>query len=206
MDIPHSLRLNDYEGEIISLAFILFVLSGLVLSPLNFSINFASFWDLLFYLILPLLFVVVVHEALHALTAKLFGAKVEFGISVFGKVNLAPYTAVRTPLRKREWVYVIIAPVLLSIIACILTFALQSSWWGIVFVFNTSGLAGDLLALMIIGKMPDDALIVDEGTVAKATHEFPRISRRTSIMIKILALAVLVYLILNFRVEVVVEK
>lgn len=129
----YSFRLNDYEGEIISLAFILFVLAGLVLSPL--------------------IFVVVAHEGLHALVAKLFGARIESGISVFGKINLAFYIAVRTPLRKRGWVYVIIAPVLLSIIAYILAFTLQSPWWGIVFVFNTSGLAGDLLILLIISNL-----------------------------------------------------
>ncbi|AHF79637.1 DUF3267 domain-containing protein [Thermococcus paralvinellae] len=206
MDAPYSLRLNDYEGEIISLAFILFVLSGLVLSPLNFSINFASFWSVLHYLLLPLIFVVLAHEGLHALAAKLFGARIGFGISVFGKINLAPYTAVRTPLRKREWIYTIVSPILLSIIAYILAFTLQSSWWGIVFVFNTSGLAGDLLVLLIISKMPDDALIVDEGVVMRSTHEFPRISRRVSMIIKIFALALLLYIILNFRVEVVVEK
>ncbi|ALM74161.1 DUF3267 domain-containing protein [Thermococcus barophilus] len=206
MDAPYSLRLNDYEGEIISLAFILFVLSGLVLSPLDFSINFASFWSVLHYLLLPLIFVVLTHEGLHALTARLFGAKVEFGISVFGKINLAPYTAVRTPLRKKKWMYIIIAPVLLSIIAYVLAFTLQSPWWGIVFVFNTSGLAGDLLILMILGKMLDDALIADEGVVMKSTHGFPGISRRVSMIIKIIALALLLYIILNFKVEVVVEK
>ncbi|WP_240912109.1 MULTISPECIES: hypothetical protein [unclassified Thermococcus] len=62
------------------------------------------------------------------------------------------------------------------------------------------------MALIIIGRMSDGALIVDEGTVTKATHEFPRISRRTSIMIKILALALLLCIILNFRVEVVMGK
>lgn len=206
MDFPYSFRLGDHEGEILSLAFILFVLSGLVSSPLNFGINFASFWSVLYYLLLPLIFVVLAHEGLHALAAKLFGAKVEFGISVFGKVNLAPYTAVRTPLRKGEWVYIIIVPVLLSIIAFIPAFTLQSPWWRIVFVFNTSGLAGDLLILMIIGKMPDDALIVDEGIVMKSTHKFPRISRRVSMIIKILALALLLYIVLKFRVEVVVAK
>ncbi|NJE07244.1 hypothetical protein E3E31_01575 [Thermococcus sp. M39] len=72
------------------------------MSPLEFEINFASLWNILCYLILPLIFVVVAHEVLHAAAAKLFGAKVEFGISVFGKVNLAPYTGIRTPLRKRE--------------------------------------------------------------------------------------------------------
>ncbi|MBO8175528.1 MAG: DUF3267 domain-containing protein [Thermococcus sp.] len=202
----YSLSLKKYEREVILLAFILFILSGLALSPMDFGINLASSWDLLFYLILPLLFVIIVHEALHALTAKLFGAKVEFGISVFGKVNLAPYIAVRTPLRKKKWMYIIIAPVLLSIIAYILAFTLQSPWWGIVFVFNTSGLAGDLLVLLIISKMPDDALIVDEGVVMKSTHEFPRISRRVSMIIKILALALLFYIISKFRVEVVVER
>ncbi len=128
-EFPYSFTLERYEWEIVSLAFLLFMLSALILKPLGLEITFTSSSDLLRYLIAPpLIFVVAVHEGLHAGVARLLGGKVEFGLSVFGKINLAPYVAVRTPpLRKGgKWVYVITTPVLLSVVAYILAFALHS--------------------------------------------------------------------------------
>lgn len=205
-DFPYSFTLERYEWGIVSLVFILFMLSALILKPLGLEITFTSSSDLLRYLIAPLIFVVAVHEGLHAGVARLLGGKVEFGLSVFGKINLAPYVAVRTPLRKGKWVYVITTPVLLSVVAYILVFALHSPWWGLVFLFNTSGMAGDLLILTLLLGMPEDALLVDEGTTMRSTHEFPELPRRVSTAIKILALILLLYLLLNFRITVEVER
>jgi len=46
------------------------------------------------------------HEGLHALVAKLFGARVRFDVPTFGKLIVAPYTAVETPLTARRFIAV----------------------------------------------------------------------------------------------------
>lgn len=96
---------------------------------------------------------------------------------------------------------------MLSVVAYILAFALHSPWWGgLVFLFNTSGMAGDLLILTLLPGMPEDALLVDEGTTMRSTQEFPELPRRVSTAINVLALILLLYLLLNFRIAVEVER
>ncbi len=54
--------------------------------------------------------------------------------------------------------------------------------------------------------MPEDALLVDEGTTMRSTQEFPELPRRVSTAINVLALILLLYLLLNFRIAVEVER
>jgi len=200
-----ELRLSDYSSDIALLSFLLLVLSALAVPWLEVSVS--SLHDALYYFLLPWVLIIPLHEGLHAIVARLFGAKVRFGVTSLGRLIIAPYIAVDAPISARKYAVVSFAPLVLSLTALALAWLQHSVFWALVYVFNTVGMVGDFLTALSLLRMPSDAKVFDDGIALKSDSEMPApYPGWFSTMIK-LAFVVLFVLILIFgRVEVVVEK
>ncbi|WP_052304111.1 DUF3267 domain-containing protein [Thermococcus cleftensis] len=107
------------------------------------------------------------------LVAKVFGAKVRFGITTFGKLIVAPFITIETPLRAREYAVVSLAPLLLSATFLSLAWLLRSNFWALAYVFNTAGIAGDFLMVLSLLRMYPDAKVFDDGTTLRSDADVP---------------------------------
>ncbi|WP_083820419.1 DUF3267 domain-containing protein [Thermococcus sp. AM4] len=101
------------------------------------------------------------HEGLHALTAKLFKARIRVGVTFFGKL-LSPYVSVETPLRAREYLFATLAPTLLSVFSLLLAWLFHSNFWALVFVSNTVGMSSDIITAFALFGMPPDAVVCNK--------------------------------------------
>ncbi|MBP1911952.1 DUF3267 domain-containing protein [Thermococcus stetteri] len=189
-----------YFKDILAIWFLLFFGSALAVSWLEVSVT--SGWSVLYYFVLPLVLTVLLHEGLHALVAKLCGADVGFGVSA-KYVMITPYVSFRTPLTVKKARYVTAAPILISVVAFLVSWLTRSPFWALLYIFNTAGMAGDFLVLLVLSKMPPEALVWDEGTAMKSEVEFPEPypSLVSKVLVLLLVLMIL-FIVVNFRVEV----
>ncbi|WP_148882721.1 DUF3267 domain-containing protein [Thermococcus aciditolerans] len=200
-----ELRLSDHSSDVVILSFLLLVVSALAVPWLEVSIG--SPGDFLYLLVLPWVVLVPLHEGLHALVAKVFGAKVRFGITTFGKLIVAPYIAIETPLRAREYAVVTLAPLLISAAFLSLAWLLRSNFWALAYVFNTAGMAGDFLTALSLLRMPPDAKVFDDGTTLRSDAEISlSYPGWASPALKVAILLLFLVILILGRVEVVVEN
>jgi len=129
--------------------------------------------DALYFLLLPWGLIVPLHDGLHATVARLFGAKIRFGVTSFAGFIIAPYIAVDTPISTRKYAIVSLAPLVLSLTALALAWLYHSAFWALVYAFNTVGMVGDFLTAISLIKMPHDAKVFDDGVVLKSDSEIP---------------------------------
>ncbi|CAD5243657.1 DUF3267 domain-containing protein [Thermococcus camini] len=200
-----ELRLSDYSSDIFILSLILLVVSGLAVPWAQVSVS--SLGEFLYLLVLPWLVLIPLHEGLHALVARLFGARVRFGVTSFGKLIVAPYVAIETPLRARRYALVSLAPLLPSAVFLSLAWFLRSNFWALAYVFNTAGMAGDFLTALWLLRLPPDSEVFDDGTAlvsdAEISTSYPGwVSPALKVAILLLFLVILIL----GRVEVVVEN
>lgn len=189
-----------YFWDILAIWFLLFF--GSALSVPWLEISTSSILDALYYSVIPLIPVVALHEGLHALAAKLGGADVGFGVSA-KYIMITPYVSFRTPLTVKKARYVTVAPILISIAAFLVSWLTRSPFWVLLYIFNTAGMAGDLLILLVLSKMPSEALSWDEGTFMKSEVEFPEpYPNRVSKVLVLLLVLIILVIAANFRVEV----
>ena len=200
-----ELRLSDYSSDVPILSFLLLFLSPLAVPWLEASVS--SPGDALYPLFLPWALIIPLHEGLHALTAKLLGARVRFGVTTINKFVLAPYVAIETPLPAGKYVLVSLSPLILSLATLALAWLLHSNFWALVYVFNTAGMAGDFLTALVLLRMPPDEEVFDDGTTLRSGSEVP-IPYPSWVSPALKAAVVLVFLALLLfgRVEVVVEN
>ena len=162
--------------------------------------------DFVYYLVLPWVVVIPFHEGLHALVAKLFGARVRFGVTTFGKLIVAPYTAVETPLTARRFIAVTLAPLSISAVALTLAWLLRSDFWALVYTFNTAGMAGDFIVTLVLLGLPSNTEVVDRGeALVSSSGTLKPYPQWVSKALRVVLLAVLLILIARARVEIVVE-
>ncbi|WP_297507132.1 DUF3267 domain-containing protein [Thermococcus sp.] len=200
-----ELRLSDYSSDIVILSLLLLFLSSLAVPWVEVSVS--SPGDALYFLLLPWVLVVPLHEGLHALTAKLLRARVRFGVTTINKFALTPYVAIETPLPAEKYVLVCLSPLALSAISISLAWVFRSDFWALVYIFNTVGMAGDFLTALVLLKMPRNAKVSDDGTVLRSDEEIPGpYPPWVSSLLKGLIVLVLLLVLLLGRVEVVVEK
>ncbi|MEO2152239.1 MAG: DUF3267 domain-containing protein, partial [Thermococcus sp.] len=197
-------RLSDYSSDFLTLSLLLLIGSAFTVPWVEVSVS--SLRDFVYYLILPWVVVIPFHEGLHALVAKLFGARVRFGVTTFGKLVVAPYIAVETPLRVRQYLAVSLAPLSLSLIALALAWLLRSDFWALVYIFNTAGMAGDFIVTLALLGLPPDAEVVDRGeALVSSSGTLEPYPRWVSKALRVILFAVLLVFIARARVEVVVE-
>ncbi len=200
-----ELRLSDHASDVLILSFLLLFLSPLAVSWLEVSIS--SPRDALYLLFLPWAVIIPLHEGLHALTAKLLGARVRFGVTTINKFVLAPYVAVETPLLARKYVLVSLSPLILSLGALVPAWLLHSIFWALVYIFNTAGMGGDFLTTLVLLRMPSDVEVFDDGTTLRSDSIVP-ISYPSwiSSALKVAVVLVFLFIVLRARIEVVVER
>jgi len=198
-------RLFDYSSDLVILSFLLLFLSALGVPWLEVSIS--SPGDALYFLLLPWVLVIPLHEGLHALTAKLLGARVRFGVTTVDKLVLVPYVAIETPLLARKYIFVSLSPLILSFVALTLAWLLHSNFWALVYIFNTAGMAGDFLTTLVLLRMPSDAEVFDDGTTLRSDSMVPPpYPSWVSSVLKVAVVLVFLFIVLKARIEVVVEK
>ncbi|AAL81997.1 hypothetical protein PFDSM3638_09420 [Pyrococcus furiosus DSM 3638] len=196
----YEFDLFRYSKDLTALSFLLLIGSSLTVHWVSLSMS--SSRDLLHYLVLPLILVVILHEGLHALTAKLSGAKTSLGVLTKYGIILAVYVGINTPLPVKKIRYITIAPIIISIVAFFFSWVTYSPFWAILYIFNTTGIVGDLIVFLVLSKMPSDAIVVDEGTIMKSNAEFPEpYPSWFSKLIIGLAVLVFLYILTNIRIE-----
>jgi len=132
---------------------------------------------------------------------------VRFGVTTFGKLIVAPYTAVETPLTARRSIAVTLAPLSLSLILLALAWLLRSDFWALVYIFNTAGMAGDFIVTLALLGLPPDAEVFDRGdTLVSNSGTLEPYPRWFSKALRVVFLAVLLVVIARAWVEVVVEN
>jgi hypothetical protein len=108
---------------------------------------------------------IVLHELIHALFMRLFGARPRFG--VLWKLGAVYATSPGYGYRRNSYLLIALAPlVLISLLAVLVIVLLPGSQWVplvvICAILNGSGASGDLWITSIVLRYPKTAYIVDE--------------------------------------------
>lgn len=106
---------------------------------------------------------IVLHELVHGICMKAFGCpKVRYGLSL-----LYAYAGSETYFRKRPYLVIALAPVVVwGIVLLVLTCVAGDAWFWVVYlvqVQNISGAAGDLYVFFRFSRLPSDLLVQDTG-------------------------------------------
>jgi hypothetical protein len=166
-------RLTGSRARLIliqALAIPLFILSGLFFFqialhlgnlPSSFSIDLNQVGSTL----AAILITIVLHEWLHGMTMKLFGAKPQYGFK--WKQLLFYATCPGHAFQRNQYIAVALAPlVVLTIVFILGMWLLSGTGWvallGICGVLNASGAIGDIWMSGIALRYPPTAYIVDE--------------------------------------------
>ena len=150
----------------------LFFIFGLIFSnvavglgklPLEGEINF-GLREMTFVLI-GIMFTLALHELMHGLTMRLFGASPKYGIIWKGMMLYATSPGYAYP--RNKYVIVALAPfILISILVVLGMWSLQGTLWvallGICGVINASGAIGDMWITAIVLRYPAAAYVMDE--------------------------------------------
>ena len=145
------------NGLSLVLALAVFLI-GLLIQPM--SLNFQS----PFFILIPMLIVyIVLHEFVHGVFFKKYsGEKAKYGFT-----GLYAFAKSSAYYNKREYIMISLSPiVILGVILLILNIVLNTAWFWWIFIIqivNISGAAGDLYVTFVMGKMPADILIKDDG-------------------------------------------
>lgn len=106
---------------------------------------------------------VVLHELVHGITMKLYGAKkVHYGV-------VGPYAFASSDELYDKWSYTVIAlaPIVVwGIVLAVLNAVVPEQWFWVVYfvqIMNVSGASGDMFVTARFLKFPDDVLIKDHG-------------------------------------------
>ncbi len=150
----------------------LFFIFGLIFSnvavglgklPLAGGINF-GLREMIFVLI-GIIFTLALHELMHGLTMRLFGASPKYGIIWKGMMLYATSPGYAYP--RNNYVIIALAPfILISILVVLGIWGLQGTLWvallGICGVINASGAIGDMWITAIVLRYPAAAYVMDE--------------------------------------------
>lgn len=152
------------------------IIVGLVLFLLmNYFISYEKYYSFItdkkwiiirkVILILSLLSYLVLHEYIHGLAMKFFGAKTIH----YGFTGLYAYTSCKDYILKKAYYVVSLAPLFLwgvvFLIGCLMS---KQLWLFLLFYWlqlaNVAGSIGDVYIALLLRKYPKDILINDEGT------------------------------------------
>ena len=145
-------------------------LAAVMAIPMHFRIPIQTLFDfsdgLALYLIrfgtllVALLAYIVLHEAVHGITMKLFGChRVKFGFT-----GLYAYAGTEEYLFKWPYLVVALAPVILwGVVFAVLCCVVPTSWVYILQIMNISGAAGHLYVTIRFLPLPRSTLVQDQG-------------------------------------------
>lgn len=192
------MNLAEYVWDIISLSFILFILSLLELEVLGYG-------ALKIYNqhtpLLALVVCIVFHELAHLIPLALTGYKLKMGIAKLGFLPVI-YIDIKGPISKNIYVLVALSPILL-LQPALLLLANQGFFkevFKLAFIMNQASSAGDLIFTSAALKLPPGRLIRDTGSILLVDLPKPY-GKTTSLLIKLIALALFILILTNLLIQ-----
>jgi|GEM_PF-2751123 len=162
--MQQNIDIKPYVKQAISLGILLLIAqSGIVSYLLGVPISLGSS-----ELIIGIILTVILHEGVHAIVLKMFGAKsigigfkvLKYGLPIF-------YVKSNAQIPRNRWIIVALAPLILSpilvVIALLLPDASLKSTLAWVSIFNTSGASGDMILILFSTCFSKNALFIDMG-------------------------------------------
>lgn len=135
-----------------------------ILNVLNSLDDITAFLGRIIVLTAGLAVYIVLHELVHGICMKFFGAKkIKYGFT-----GLYAFTGCEDFFNKKAYIIIALAPIaVLGILLLVLNLLVDASWFWVVYIIqimNISGGAGDLYVTCKFSKMPKDILVHDSGT------------------------------------------
>ncbi len=151
------------------LALVLGVLTGVVNTFLD--VDFTLCWELLGWLALAFVTVIVLHEGIHGLTARIFGHKPIFGL----KPPLV-YVTFDTKIPRGHFVAIALAPLIVLdvVFAVLYSMDVANLFADLGFVINTLGAVGDVW--IVLKLLPQE-----RGTLVRDTRTGIEVWRKTPV-------------------------
>ncbi len=110
-----------------------------------------------------MLAVIPLHEAVHAAVLLAFGYKVEFGFSREGALPVA-YTRPARPVEREKYLVFAAAPLAAMHLLLVWSiFGPLPAWARALYLWNTAGSSGDVLALLSTLRLPPGSMVRDRG-------------------------------------------
>ena len=166
-----NLQKNKKVATLITIASIvvalIMVVIGAMLVPITWFIDTSD--GLISYIIrlgvlsVAMIAYIILHELVHGITMKIFGAKkIKYGITL-----KYAYAGCDDYFDKTSYIIIALAPVVVfGIVLAVLNFIVLISWFWTVYVVqicNLSGAAGDAYVTAKFCRMPKDILVNDTG-------------------------------------------
>ncbi len=150
------------------LAVPLFAFFGICFFAFAFAFGAASSFATLysewsFTTIAGMVITLALHEFVHGIAMRFFGARPQYGISILMLYTTSPGYA----FRRNQYLVVALAPlIVLSASACIGIIIMAGSPWVLILALlasiNAAGAVGDLWISAVVLRYPSDAYVVDE--------------------------------------------
>jgi len=155
---------SDALGDMLAVAWLLLLYSVGVLGGLTVEIGGGEpLLRVTLEVLAPGLLVVPLHEALHAAMLWARGYHVSFGLSARGGIPVA-YTRPLEPVKREDYVAMALTPLAaLHVVPLIGVAAGLPLWAKMLFIYNTVGSAGDVLAAASALRLPPGAPVRDVG-------------------------------------------
>ncbi len=145
-------------------AWLVFVRVGAWFVPDGAVVVSITGWRNFFVMIASLILMIIVHEAVHGLFMRLYGARPRFDI--LWHLGAAYATAPGYAFTRNQFIVIALAPLLgLSIVGVLLFAVLPPGLWLgllIFLIFNVSGAVGDLWMTALCLRYPPSTMIMDE--------------------------------------------
>ena len=119
-------------------------------------------------LIVSMILYIILHEAIHGITMKLYGSdKVRFGFT-----GMYAFAGSDTYFAKKPYIVIGLAPVVVfGVIFAVIQFFMPNPFYAwlvyILQIINISGAGGDLYVSIRFSKLPSDILVQDSGVGMK---------------------------------------
>lgn len=157
------------NGLALVIILVLFFAGGFIY-PFSFEINgddMMPFVKTAGVVILCLAAYIVGHELVHGIFIKKYsGRKAKYGFT-----GMYAYAGTDAYFPKREYIIIALAPVVaFGILFLLLNIFLPKNYFWFFYIlqgFNLSGAAGDFYITRLMGKLPEDTLVHDEGIAMK---------------------------------------
>ncbi len=156
------------NGAAVAIMLILFFIGNAVMPVFSlFEIEDEFYYRMTFIKLIVLCVSMVIymllHELVHGVTMKLFGAKkVKYGFT-----GLYAYAGCNEYFAKMPYIIIALAPIVIfGVVLFIVNCLVPDDWFWIVYIIqimNVSGAAGDLFVTLKFSQLPKDILVKDVG-------------------------------------------
>ena len=184
-------RYDDVLAELVAVSWLLFVYSSAVLGGVRFTASTSTWLSDAVELLAPAALIIVAHEAVHAAVLAVEGIGVEFGVSLRGRLPVA-YTRPKRPVPREKYFAVSLAPLAAFHVIPLMGLVTRLPLWAkYLFIYNTAGSSGDILAALSALRLPRGSEVLDTGDGFGACMPHP-LGRRGKILLYLAAVATLV--------------